>query len=125
MNKILQTLREGMTQKLIVGTSTTGAINGGQTLAVDVPIEYSKILIKSIQVKCSKNIRFTVSFVEDRNDIEAQYHSGTAQHRLLDVLDYAYIDKRGQNLLYLNISNLEDAGVNATFSVEIRGLQLK
>lgn len=125
MNKILQTLREGMTQKLIVGTGATGAVNGGQTIPVDIPIEYNKILIKSIEVKCSKNIRFSVAFFENRTDTDPRYDSGLVQHRLIDVLDYAYVDKLDQTKLYMSITNLEDSGINATFNIEVRGLQLK
>ncbi|MNP04498.1 hypothetical protein D3C76_964130 [compost metagenome] len=114
-----------MVQQLTVANATTGTVTGGQTLAVEVPLEFNKILLKSVEVKCSKNIRFSVAFYEDPTEQDPRYDSGPVSHRLLDVLDYAYIDKLGQTDLHMRITNLEDPGVDATFTIEIRGLQLK
>ncbi|MNW21737.1 hypothetical protein D3C71_2228170 [compost metagenome] len=56
--------------------------------------------------------------------MSVRYDSGKVEHRLLDVLDYAYIDKINQTQLHMRITNYDTSGSLTAFTIEVRGLEL-
>jgi hypothetical protein len=123
VNKIIQSLRNAIVGKLIIGTATMPAFAAG-SVSIDIPINVNKLLLKSIDVQASRNIQFKVEFVESPTDTMVRYDSGKVGYRLLDVLDYAYIDKINQTQLHMRITNYDTSGSLTAFTIEVRGLEL-
>lgn len=123
MNKTVKMLREGLVYKLHVSLSEPILVPAGETRYHFVPLPFSKMNIQSIEVTCNKQTRFMVELFEDDTLSDSQYNSGEVTNRLLDVLNYSYIDKMGTDKLHMTIRNVD--AVDATYTVEVRGFQLK
>lgn len=122
MNKIIQLLREGMVQKLHTATKTTEAIGSKQDALIIVPIAVNQLLLKSIEVTCSKQSSFIVEFFEDSACTNSRYNSGEVSTENYDVLDLPYVDQEQQKQMYFVIHNTSD--FDATYTIEVRGIQL-
>jgi hypothetical protein len=123
MNRIIEALREGMKSKLIIGTADTPSIPAHGELAVPVDVTVSRLLLKSIEVTCSKNTEFRVEFFEESEMLNSRYNSGIVQQEGYDVLDLPYMDKEESNQMYFLITNESD--YDATYSIEVRGIAMK
>lgn len=124
MNKILRALREGMRQKLIIGSiDTTGMVAPQTSMYVPVPIGFDKILLKSVEVTCSKNTEFRVEFFEEVAMRNSRYNSGNVMEENYDVLDLPYMDKEETETMHFFIHNLSD--FDAEYSIEVRGISMK
>lgn len=124
MNKIIEALRKGMVQKLVIGSAETqGEIIAGQSRLVPVDIQTDKLLLKSIEVTCSKGIEFRVEFFEEATMVNSRYNSGIVSRENYDVLDLPYVDKEEQNMMYVYITNESD--FDASFTIEVRGVEMK
>jgi hypothetical protein len=123
MNKIIQLLRDGTQGKLNIGNATTSSVDGGSSVAIEVPIHTNKLLLKSIEVTANKNIDFRVEFFEESTHQNSRYNSGNVAQEVYDVLDLPYVDQEERQMMYFLIHNLSD--VEATFTIEVRGIELK
>lgn len=123
MNKIIQALRQGMVQKLHTATVSVPTINAKDDLLVIVPIGLNQLLIKSIEVTCSKQSTFVVEFFEDSLQSNSRYHSGQVTGENYDVLDLPYVDQEEQGQMYFVLHNTSD--FDASYTIEVRGIQLK
>lgn len=124
MNKIIEALRKGMVQKLIIGQAASqGEIMAGMSRLIPVDIHTNKLLLKSVEVTCSKGIEFRVEFFEEANMSNSRYNSGIVSRENYDVLDLPYVDKEEQNMMYFNITNESD--FDAEFTIEVRGVEMK
>lgn len=123
MNKIIQLLRDGMMQKLIIARGDSPVIPAGATVDFDIDIQVNKLLLKSIEIRSDKNQDFRVEFFEDINRNNSRYNSGKVTLECYDVLDLPFWDERNVHKMYLRITNL---GVSeSTYHAEVRGLELK
>lgn len=123
MNKTVKMLRDGLLYKLHIAISDPIMVPAGEERYHFVQLPFSKINIQSLEVNCNKQTRFAVEFFEDTTLTDSQYNSGEVSGRLLDVLSYSYVDKEETDKLHLLIRNLDV--VDATYTVEVRGFQLK
>lgn len=124
MNRIIEALREGMKSKLIVGAADTPSpIPAKESLMIPVDITTSRLLLKSVEVTCSKNSDFRVEFFEESTLLNSRYNSGIVSQENYDVLDLPYVDKEGTTNMYFVIHNESD--FEASYHIEVRGLAMK
>lgn len=123
MNKIVQLLRDGTMQRLIIKQGASAEIPAGGSFDLDLPIDLNKILLKSIEVTCSKNTEFRVEFFEEPTRTNSRYSSDIVKQEAYDVLDLPYVDKQETETMYFRIHNTSQYA--ASFTVEVRGLELK
>lgn len=123
MNKIVEATRIGNITKLIQARAPVTGIAGGDTGSAFADLEINKMLVKSIEVNCNKNIRFSVLIYEEGTT--PWYVSGVVDGRLLDVLDFPYVAPVGTTSMKVMIQNIEDPSVIADFSIEVRGFELR
>lgn len=123
MNKIIQALRQGMQQKLIIGNASSPVIPIGESLYVAVNIGIDKILLKSVEVTCNKNTEFRVEFFEEQAMTNSRYNSGNVTQENYDVLDLPYIDKDETQVMHFLIHNLSN--FETEYTLEVRGISMK
>lgn len=123
MNKIIQALREGMIQKLIIGNASIEDVDSKTSVYVPVHIKTNKLLLKSIEVTANKNIPFYVEFFEEKDMKNSRYNSGIVTLENYDVLDLPFIDKDETETMHVRIHNNGDSA--ASFTIEVRGVSLK
>lgn len=124
MNKIIDALRKGMIQSLVIGTAaTTTPLAARSSIMIPVNINSNRLLLKSVEVTCSKGIEFRVEFFEESAMTNSRYNSGVVTRENYDVLDLPYIDKEETARMYFYISNESD--FEADFTIEVRGMEMK
>ena len=124
MNRIIQALREGMQSKLLIGTADTQTpLLAGAERIIPVAIGVNRMLLKSIEVTCSKNTEFRVEFFEEATAVNSRYNSGIVMQESYDVLDLPYIDKDNTEQMYFLIRNESD--FEADYHIEVRGIAMK
>lgn len=124
MNRIIEAIREGMKSKLIVGTADTQVpIPARSDLMIPVSIGVNKLLLKSIEVTCSKNTEFRVEFFESLTSTNSRYNSGSVVQESYDVLDLPYVDQDESGSMYFIVHN--DSDYEADYHIEVRGIAMK
>lgn len=123
MNKIVEALRNGMVQKLIVGKIGTGVIAAKTGGYIAVPIDTNHLLLKSIEITCNKNTEFFVQFFEEAAMENSRYNSGTVTKECYDVLDLPFVDKDESYMMHMYIENTSD--FDAEYAIEVRGIRMK
>lgn len=123
MNKIVQMLREGMKQKLIIGSGAVETVAPGASVYVAVPITVDSLLLKSIEVTCSKNTSFISEFFESAEMNNSRYNSGKVTGENYDVLDLPFVDKDETQTMHFMIHNTSE--FESSYTIEVRGIGMK
>jgi hypothetical protein len=123
MNRIIEALREGSKSRLIVGTASSPTLPAHTQMAIPVSIGVNKLLLKSVEVTCSKQADFRVEFFEEPSQSHSRYNSGIVTGENYDVLDLPYIDQANSGTMYFLVSNESDG--DASYTLEVRGIEMK
>lgn len=124
MNKIIQMLRRGMVQAAVQGeaVSQTPILPGSNRL-IPVEMGVERFTMKSIDVVADKIIPFYVEIYETASMSKSMYNSDIVMGRNYDIIDMVYMSQEPDTKCYVYIENTSE--FPATFTVTIRGLELK
>lgn len=123
MNHILEALREGMKNKLIIGKGQTEVVPAGSEQVWFVPLETNKLLVKSIEVVANKQATFYVEFFENSKLEDSRYNSGEVSGRCYDNLDLPFVNGEDTKQMYVVIHNTST--FDTSYRIEVRGTEMK
>lgn len=123
MNRILEAMREGMKNKLIIGKGQTAVVPAGSMQVQFVQLETNKLLVKSIEVVANKQATFYVEFFEDSNMQDSRYNSGEVSSRCYDNLDLPFVNGEDTKGMYVVIHNTST--FDTSYRIEVRGTEMK
>ncbi len=123
MNKMIRIMREGLTDKLVIGNATANAVAPGEVRYLPIHIDNNKFNLQSVLANSSSNLKFEVAIFESHVRLKSIYYSKEAEQRLIDVLNFPYVDQDSTNQVHLTVKNL--GAVPADIDVELRGIKLR